>query len=163
MQQMQAPSQVKMLSNMRLAQQPSRSLNWGQQAQDAQDFSHENQQPAGHPPELAAEGRRSFVDNQLVQQRFDPLGSGQPTLRPSQVSHLETSGIGRGQAAEQLLRYQMRAKTPQRAGTGAGIAPGGTREPLSQVEVVGGAVGRVAGRSNDLHAAKSRGPGRGGS
>ena len=64
MQQMQPPSQVKMLSSMRLAQQPSRSLNWQQQqAQDAQDFPNENQQLGGNAAELAAEGRRSFVDN----------------------------------------------------------------------------------------------------
>ena len=149
---------------MRLAQQPSRSLNWQQQAQDAQDFPHENQQVLGNPAELAAEGRRSFVDNQMAQQRFDRLGSGQPTLRPSQVSHLETTGLGRGQAQGYSIGHQMRSKTPQRAGTGAGIAQGGAREPLSQVEVVGGAVGRAAAaRSNDLHAAKLRGPGRGGS
>lgn len=104
MQQMQAPSQVKMLSSMRLAQQPSRSLNWGrQQAQDAQGYSHENQRPMGHPTGLAAEGRRSYVGDQL-QQRFDALGSGQPTLRPSQVSHLEASALSRGQAQDQFLR-----------------------------------------------------------
>ena len=103
MQQMQAPSQVKMLSSMRLAQQPSRSLNWGRpQAQDAQGYSTE-QRPMGHPTGLAAEGRRSYVGDQL-QQRFDALGSGQPTLRPSQVSHLEASGLSRGQAQEQFLR-----------------------------------------------------------